>query len=129
VFAVRDSLGNLWSCFGRVVTLLSAIPIQGQLSQNVRLRALNKFRVRSRSLLIATDVAARGLDMRFSRPRSASQVGPGCRTRRRTSFSQSPGPQRQIRFTPVMEPFTLKVAADARPADPVPSVPLFTGTG
>ncbi|KAL9126549.1 MAG: hypothetical protein Q9217_004410 [Psora testacea] len=41
----------------------SAIPIHGQLSQSVRLGALNKFRVRSRSLLIATDVAARGLDI------------------------------------------------------------------
>ncbi|KAI9838537.1 MAG: ribosomal RNA processing protein [Sarea resinae] len=41
----------------------SAIPIHGQLSQSVRLAALNRFRAGSRSLLIATDVAARGLDV------------------------------------------------------------------
>ncbi|TVY46023.1 ATP-dependent rRNA helicase [Lachnellula subtilissima] len=40
-----------------------AIPLHGQLSQSVRLGALNKFRLGSRSLLIATDVAARGLDI------------------------------------------------------------------
>ena len=42
---------------------LSAIPIHGQLSQSARLAALNKFRGRSRSILVATDVAARGLDI------------------------------------------------------------------
>jgi ATP-dependent RNA helicase DDX47/RRP3 len=42
---------------------MSAIPIHGQLSQSVRLAALNKFRAGSRNLLIATDVAARGLDI------------------------------------------------------------------
>ena len=41
----------------------SAIPIHGQLSQSARLAALNKFRSKSRNLLIATDVAARGLDI------------------------------------------------------------------
>lgn len=41
----------------------SAIPIHGQLSQNARLGALNKFRARSRNILVATDVAARGLDI------------------------------------------------------------------
>ncbi|RDL31975.1 uncharacterized protein BP5553_09377 [Venustampulla echinocandica] len=41
----------------------SAIPLHGQLSQSARLAALNKFRLGSRSLLIATDVAARGLDI------------------------------------------------------------------
>jgi ATP-dependent RNA helicase DDX47/RRP3 len=41
----------------------SATPIHGQLSQSVRLGALNKFRAGSRSLLVATDVAARGLDI------------------------------------------------------------------
>ncbi|KAG2414585.1 ATP-dependent rRNA helicase RRP3 [Aspergillus terreus] len=40
-----------------------AIPIHGQLSQSARLASLNKFRARSRNLLIATDVAARGLDI------------------------------------------------------------------
>ena len=41
----------------------SAIPIHGQLSQQARLAALNKFRAKSRSLLVASDVAARGLDI------------------------------------------------------------------
>ncbi|KAL4909975.1 ATP-dependent rRNA helicase rrp3 [Aspergillus multicolor] len=40
-----------------------AIPIHGQLSQSARLASLSKFRARSRNLLIATDVAARGLDI------------------------------------------------------------------
>jgi ATP-dependent RNA helicase DDX47/RRP3 len=39
------------------------IPLHGQLSQSLRLGALNKFRLGSRSLLITTDVAARGLDI------------------------------------------------------------------
>jgi len=42
---------------------LSAIPIHGQLSQSARLGALGKFRSRSRNILVATDVAARGLDI------------------------------------------------------------------
>jgi ATP-dependent RNA helicase DDX47/RRP3 len=41
----------------------SAIPLHGQLNQNARLGALNKFRSRSRTILVATDVAARGLDI------------------------------------------------------------------
>ena len=40
-----------------------AIPLHGQLSQSSRLGALNKFRSGSRNLLIATDVASRGLDI------------------------------------------------------------------
>lgn len=40
-----------------------AIPLHGQLTQSARLAALNKFRAGSQSLLIATDVAARGLDI------------------------------------------------------------------
>ncbi|EMC93092.1 hypothetical protein BAUCODRAFT_77654 [Baudoinia panamericana UAMH 10762] len=41
----------------------SAIPLHGQLPQSARLGALNKFRSGSRSILVATDVAARGLDI------------------------------------------------------------------
>jgi ATP-dependent RNA helicase DDX47/RRP3 len=41
----------------------SAIPIHGQLSQQARLAALNKFRAKSRNLLVASDVASRGLDI------------------------------------------------------------------
>ena len=42
---------------------LNAIPLHGQLSQAKRLGALNKFKSKSRSILIATDVASRGLDI------------------------------------------------------------------
>ncbi len=41
----------------------SAIPLNGQMSQDKRLGALNKFKARSRSILLATDVASRGLDI------------------------------------------------------------------
>ncbi|KAI1840548.1 hypothetical protein JX266_013277 [Neoarthrinium moseri] len=40
-----------------------AIPLHGQLSQSARLGALNKFKAGSRQILVATDVAARGLDI------------------------------------------------------------------
>eukprot|EP00741_Cyanophora_paradoxa_P015076 tig00020848_g14547.t1 len=41
----------------------SAIAIHGQLSQPKRLSALNKFKAGQRQILIATDVASRGLDI------------------------------------------------------------------
>ncbi|KAI9220826.1 DEAD-domain-containing protein [Blastocladiella britannica] len=40
-----------------------AIPIHGQLTQAKRLGALNKFKSGQRSILVATDVVARGLDI------------------------------------------------------------------
>lgn len=42
---------------------LTAVPLHGQMSQNKRLAALNKFKAKSRSILISTDVASRGLDI------------------------------------------------------------------
>ncbi|XP_052753171.1 probable ATP-dependent RNA helicase DDX47 [Galleria mellonella] len=42
---------------------LPAVPLHGQMSQNKRLAALNKFKNKSRSVLICTDVASRGLDI------------------------------------------------------------------
>ncbi|PWY99780.1 DEAD-domain-containing protein [Testicularia cyperi] len=40
-----------------------AIPLHGQLSQQARLGALTKFKSGGRSILVATDVASRGLDI------------------------------------------------------------------
>jgi ATP-dependent RNA helicase DDX47/RRP3 len=40
-----------------------AVNINGQLSQTQRLSALNKFKANERNILIATDVASRGLDI------------------------------------------------------------------
>ena len=40
-----------------------AVPLHGQLSQPKRLAALNKFKAGERSILIATDVASRGIDI------------------------------------------------------------------
>ncbi|GAB6020390.1 putative ATP-dependent RNA helicase ddx47 [Chamberlinius hualienensis] len=42
---------------------LMAIPLHGQMTQNKRLGSLNKFKAKDRSILIATDVASRGLDI------------------------------------------------------------------
>ena len=40
-----------------------AVNINGQLSQTQRLNALNRFKSGERNILIATDVASRGLDI------------------------------------------------------------------
>ncbi|KAK4685832.1 ATP-dependent RNA helicase DDX47/RRP3, partial [Tremellales sp. Uapishka_1] len=40
-----------------------AIPLHGQMSQSARLASLNKFKSGGRSILVATDVASRGLDI------------------------------------------------------------------
>jgi ATP-dependent RNA helicase DDX47/RRP3 len=40
-----------------------AIPLNGNMNQAARLGALNKFRAGNRNILVATDVAARGLDI------------------------------------------------------------------
>lgn len=37
----------------------TAIPLNGQMSQNKRLSALTKFKAKNRSLLVSTDVASR----------------------------------------------------------------------
>jgi len=42
---------------------LDAIPIHGGMSQSTRMGALGKFRAKTRNILVATDVAARGLDI------------------------------------------------------------------
>uniref|UniRef100_A0AAR2KFR3 RNA helicase n=1 Tax=Pygocentrus nattereri TaxID=42514 RepID=A0AAR2KFR3_PYGNA len=42
---------------------ITAVPLHGQMSQSKRLGALNKFKSKSRSVLLATDVASRGLDI------------------------------------------------------------------
>ncbi|CAG8571604.1 4194_t:CDS:2 [Ambispora gerdemannii] len=41
----------------------TAIPLHGQLAQSKRLGSLNKFKAGSRNILVATDVASRGLDI------------------------------------------------------------------
>ena len=56
------------ACAQRLAVMLRAlgfpaVPLHGQLSQAKRLAALNKFKAGDRSLLIATDVASRGLDI------------------------------------------------------------------
>ncbi|GAA6062982.1 hypothetical protein JCM10212_005805 [Sporobolomyces blumeae] len=40
-----------------------AVPLHGQLSQSARLGALNKFKSGGRNIMVATDVASRGLDI------------------------------------------------------------------
>lgn len=75
VYILNELAGNSFIIFSstcantqRVALLLrnlglSAIPLHGQMSQNKRLGSLAKFKSKSRSILIATDVASRGLDI------------------------------------------------------------------
>ncbi|XP_064627251.1 probable ATP-dependent RNA helicase DDX47 [Lineus longissimus] len=75
VYILNELAGNSFMVFcstcantQRVALMLrnlgfTAIPLHGQLSQAKRLGALNKFKSKDRSILIATDVASRGLDI------------------------------------------------------------------
>ncbi|KAI4959189.1 ribosomal RNA processing protein [Alternaria arbusti] len=75
IHLLNDNIGHPTIIFTRTVnetqrisillrTLgFGAIPLHGQLGQSARLGALNKFKSKSRDILVATDVAARGLDI------------------------------------------------------------------
>ncbi|XP_029446328.1 probable ATP-dependent RNA helicase DDX47 [Rhinatrema bivittatum] len=75
VYILNELAGNSFMIFcstcnntQRVALVLrnlgfTAIPLHGQMSQNKRLGSLNKFKAKSRSILLATDVASRGLDI------------------------------------------------------------------
>jgi ATP-dependent RNA helicase DDX47/RRP3 len=62
IFVRQQAEAQRLSIFLRTLGL-PAIPLHGGLSQSSRLGALNKFRSGSRQILVATDVAARGLDI------------------------------------------------------------------
>ncbi|CAG2181452.1 unnamed protein product, partial [Oppiella nova] len=75
VYILNELVGNSFMVFcntcnntQRIALLLrnlgfTAIPLHGQMSQSKRLGSLNKFKSKTRSILIATDVASRGLDI------------------------------------------------------------------
>eukprot|EP00894_Picocystis_sp_ML_P001773 jgi/Pico_ML_1/52290/g3017.t1 len=74
-YALNELAGNTTIIFARTceatrrvaLTLRSlgfdAVPIHGQMSQPKRIGALNKFKAGERNVLVATDVASRGLDI------------------------------------------------------------------
>lgn len=75
VHILNDKAGNSFIVFAatcvsaeRITRMLrnlgmSAVSLHGQMNQCKRLAALNKFRGKQRTILVATDVAARGLDI------------------------------------------------------------------
>ncbi|XP_059481128.1 probable ATP-dependent RNA helicase DDX47 [Neocloeon triangulifer] len=75
VSVLNDLAGNsvmvfCSTCQGamRLVLMLRAlgihgVPLHGQMSQNKRLGALNKFKAKTSKILVSTDVASRGLDI------------------------------------------------------------------
>uniref|UniRef100_A0A8C4Q1B7 RNA helicase n=1 Tax=Eptatretus burgeri TaxID=7764 RepID=A0A8C4Q1B7_EPTBU len=75
VYIINELAGNSFIIFcstcnntQRMALLLrnlgyAAIPLHGQMNQNKRLGSLNKFKGKMRSILLATDVASRGLDI------------------------------------------------------------------
>lgn len=74
-YALNELAGNTTIIFARTceatrkvaLTLrnlgFDAVPIHGQMSQPKRIGALNKFKAGERNILVATDVASRGLDI------------------------------------------------------------------
>ena len=77
VYLLNELAGNtailfVATCMGAVkLTLMlrnlgfAAITIHGQMSQPKRLSSFTKFKSREKNILVATDVAARGLDIPF----------------------------------------------------------------
>merc|ERR1711964_608496 len=60
---LRVSVSTKYQTVSTLIQNYLSIPLNGQLSQTARLGALNKFRAGTRKILVATDVAARGLDI------------------------------------------------------------------
>lgn len=75
VYLVNECAGQTVLVFARTVVETNrlalllrelgfrAIPLNGEMSQSARLGSLNKFKSGSKNILVATDVAARGLDI------------------------------------------------------------------
>ncbi|KAF4614671.1 hypothetical protein D9613_003219 [Agrocybe pediades] len=62
VFTRTKSEAQMLSILLRILSF-AAVPIHGDMSQTQRLGALNKFKSGSRKILVATDIASRGLDI------------------------------------------------------------------